>query len=257
MNNNIFDSKYARYYDIIYKDKDYPKECIYIEKLFKKFIGGHIEILDIACGTGNHLLPFINKGYAISGIDLSSAMIEAAKRKIPSGISSKIDLQVASMQNFRMKKRFDVIILMFSAINYLTEYRDLKKTIINIRTHLKPGGVFIFDFWNGFAVLDHYSIRRDKIAREGELSVRRISLTKLDIINHIAHVLFKCSVFQNNKLIDKFEEIHKVRFFFPREIKDILLDTGFKTIMMHPFLTYKNTIADKDWDVTVVAINPR
>jgi ubiquinone/menaquinone biosynthesis C-methylase UbiE len=54
---NCFEEKYAQYYDLIYKNKNYKKECDYLEKIFRKFLNKKPKtILDLACGTGSHAI---------------------------------------------------------------------------------------------------------------------------------------------------------------------------------------------------------
>jgi len=74
--------KYANYYDILYQDKDYKKECDFLEKIFEKYSKKRINsILDLGCGTGSHSLILAKRDYEVSGVDLSSQMINRARNK--------------------------------------------------------------------------------------------------------------------------------------------------------------------------------
>ena len=72
--------KYAKYYDLLYKDKDYYNETLYISKIIKKSTKGK-KILEIGCGTGSHAIELSKKGFQVCGIDNSKQMISAAKKK--------------------------------------------------------------------------------------------------------------------------------------------------------------------------------
>ncbi|MCM8765846.1 MAG: class I SAM-dependent methyltransferase, partial [Candidatus Omnitrophica bacterium] len=179
---NCFKQKYARYYDLIYKDKNYEEECDYLEEIFKKFLKRRPKtILDLACGTGGHAIPLSKRGYRVTGIDISEPMIKIAQEKAR---KEKLNIKFyqSKMQEFKLNKKFDCAIAMFSAIDYLTDYFELKRALENISQHLKKDGLFIFDFWNGFAVLDHYSPQRIKIIQDKKIKIKRIAKTKIDTI---------------------------------------------------------------------------
>lgn len=55
----VFGKEYTRAYDHLYQDKDYAKECDFIEAVFQKYSVGVKTILDLGCGTGGHALVFI------------------------------------------------------------------------------------------------------------------------------------------------------------------------------------------------------
>ena len=52
----------------------------------------HCKILDIGCGTGYLLLEFLQRGFEITGIDLSQEMIAALEEKIPDKLKTKATL---------------------------------------------------------------------------------------------------------------------------------------------------------------------
>ena len=73
---------YGKYYDIIYADKDYEKECDFLEEIFRNYSKIIPKtILDGGCGTGGHAIPLAERGYEVTGIDLSEEMINIAKEK--------------------------------------------------------------------------------------------------------------------------------------------------------------------------------
>ena len=75
----IFDG-YAKYYDLIYKNKNYVQESNYIHKILKLHSSKN-NILEIGCGTGMHAICLSKYNYKIFGIDISDKMIKIANRK--------------------------------------------------------------------------------------------------------------------------------------------------------------------------------
>jgi len=129
-----------RDYDLIYEWKDYKKEARKIHELIKKYkkISGN-KLLDIACGTGNHI-HYLKQYYEIIGIDLNKEMLKIAKRKFP-----KIKFIKADMINFDLKKKFDIVICLFGSICYMKTHNKLKKAITTFSKHLNPSGVLIIE----------------------------------------------------------------------------------------------------------------
>ncbi len=130
----------AKYYDLLYAWKPYEEESETIHDLIqknKKTSGS--EMLDVACGTGNHI-QFLKNHYKITGTDLNKDMLKVAKKKFP-----KLTFQQANMISFNLKKKFDVVTCLFSSVGYVKNYANLKKTIASFSKHLKIGGVLIIE----------------------------------------------------------------------------------------------------------------
>ncbi|OQY98985.1 MAG: hypothetical protein B6D35_10685 [Candidatus Brocadia sp. UTAMX2] len=150
---------YAKYYNLLYKDKDYQTEVHYIENLIKKYAKNKVEtILDIGCGTGNHDVLFAKRGYEIYGIDTSEEMINIAKSRIHN--LQNINFSVGNSESFTLDKKFDVVVSLFHVMSYQIKNESLYGSLKNAYHHLKADGLFIFDFWYGPAVLtDRPSVR--------------------------------------------------------------------------------------------------
>lgn len=248
----IFQS-YGKYYDIIYADKDYKKECDFLEKIFKNYSKFTPKtILDGGCGTGSHAILLAERGYEVTGIDLSEEMINIAKEKASKrGIN--INFNVMDLRELHLNKKFDACILMFAVIDYLTNNKDLLRALANIRKVLKNGSLFIFDFWYGPAVLTILPSIRVKKVKKGNLKVIRFAEPHLNTFHHICEVNYYFIVIKENLVIYEGEEKHIVRFYFPEEIKHYLEESNFQLIRFCPFLELDAQPSEKTWNVTAIA----
>jgi len=68
--------KYAQYYDLLYKDKDYRAETDYILSLIKEYQPKTSKILEFGAGSGIHGRILANAGFHVSGIERSQEMID-------------------------------------------------------------------------------------------------------------------------------------------------------------------------------------
>jgi len=137
-------SKSAQYYDEIYAsiDKDYAAEA----KKAHAFIQKHKQskgklLLDVACGTGFHA-SLLSKYYQVEGLDLDAKMLAVAKKKHPN-----IRFRQGDMTDFDLKRKFDVIVCLFSSIGYIKTKTRLQKAIKTMSRHLLPGGVLLIEPW--------------------------------------------------------------------------------------------------------------
>jgi len=251
---NLF-GQFAQYYDLLYEDKDYHQEAIYIDKLIKNFSNYekiNINILDLACGTGKHLFELYDMGYKVEGSDISLEMVEVVRNKCKLN-NIEIPLYNESFQTAeRIDKKYDVITALFSSINYIQNYNDFSITVKNIKKLLKKNGFFIFDFWNGNSVLKNYSPVRVKRAIKDDIEVIRVTDTTLNKITQIASLKFNFIIIKKNIIIHEFNETHQLRYFFPQEMVDLLLANNFDVIKRCPFMKENELISADDWNLTYV-----
>jgi SAM-dependent methyltransferase len=98
-------------------------------------------LLDVACGTGNTLVPMLERGYEASGVDVSHAMLAGAARK--SG--GRAELIAADMRGLPVLGEFDLVWCLGDALNYLDTQEELVATLDGLRRNLAPDGVVVFD----------------------------------------------------------------------------------------------------------------
>jgi len=245
--------KYSRYYDLIYYDKDYSQECDFIEQILRSYSPKPVKtILDGGCGTGGHAILLANKGYEIIGIDASEAMIERAREKVEK-LNLNLDFRVSDLCQFDLGIKFDACISMFATMSYITETENILRALTNIRRHIETDRLFIFDVWNGLAVLRQLPSVRTKIAEDKETKVIRIAQPELDAFNHLCRVHYHLLVTRDNSLIDDIEETHVIRYLFPQEITHYLKDSGFETLKICPFLNLNGRVDENTWNIAVIA----
>ncbi len=71
---SVFD-EYARYYDLLYRDKDYQAEADYVAGLIQRFNPKAQSILELGSGTGIHAALLAEKGFTVHGIERNAEML--------------------------------------------------------------------------------------------------------------------------------------------------------------------------------------
>lgn len=246
-------SRYGLYYDLLYQDKDYEKEVDFLEEIFRRHAQGPVSrLLDAGCGTGGHALPLARRGYRVVGVDASSVMVERAREKAQAA-ALDISFLTQDLAELRLKARFDLCISMFAIMNYVAAQGGLERALRRIREHLVDGGLFVFDCWNGLAVLRTLpSVRIKEVEGEG-LRVMRLAQPELDAPLHLCLVNFRLLVSREGKILEEVEETHRIRFLFPLEIAHYLEDAGFEVLSICPFLDLGGQADENAWNMTVIA----
>lgn len=251
--NPAFGDTYSSAYDQLYREKDYAGECDLVERLLARYAQGPVKsILDLGCGTGNHLVPLAQRGYAMTGADLSADMLAAARAK---AAAAKLDvgLHQGDVRSLRLGRTFDAALMMFAVLGYQTSNQDVVQTLETVRTHLRPGGIFIFDVWHGPAVLHERPSQRVKSIPTPDGRIIRISDGTLDTAKHQCKVQFDVIRIQNDRVVAQTQETHPMRYFFPLELQLFLETNGFELIHIGQFPNHDDKPDDKNWNVIAVA----
>src|SRR5690242_4552417 len=133
----------AAVYDLLYEaaGKDYAAEADELHSLIQAKCPGARSLLDVACGTGAHLLHLRGR-YQVAGVDLSPEMLEVARQRLPG-----VALTEADMRSFDLGRTFDAVTCLFSAVGCMHSTDELDDAIATMTRHLSPGGVVVIDGW--------------------------------------------------------------------------------------------------------------
>lgn len=222
---SIFNN-YARYYDILYRDKDYVGETKFIQQLIQTHAPNAQNILELGCGTGNHAVLLAKEGYQIHGVDLSQEMLQKADSRL-----SQLDPELASQLKFthgdirhlRLNQTFDVILSLFHVISYQTTNEDLLAAFTTVKEHLKPGGIFVFDIWYGPAVLTERPTVRVKRLEDEKILVTRIAEPVVHANENLVDVHYQVFIKdKNSSAVNELRETHRMRYLFKPEIELVL-----------------------------------
>lgn len=238
MNNNF--CAYSKYYDLLYKDKDYNSEVFYILNLISNYNLNAKSILELGSGTGIHGMLLKNHGYDVLGVELSKDMAEVAKNK-------GFECVVSDIVLFITEKRFDVVISLFHVISYITTNENLILLFNNANNHLNHNGIFIFDIWYSPAVYHQKPQLRLKKMEDSIIEITRIAKPVIEYNNNIVNVEF--TVIVKDKINSQFDELfesHPMRHFSYNEILLLAHISGFEVLKCEEFLT-GSELSEKTW----------
>jgi SAM-dependent methyltransferase len=205
---------YSRYYDLLYRDKDYAAEAAYIRALISEFHPEARDVLELGCGTGKHARLLAKSGLNVTGVDRSAEMIDAAQAE-----QAIVTIISGDARTVRLSQKFDVVLSLFHVVSYQATNDDVASMFETVATHLRDGGCFVFDVWYGPAVLRQLPQSRVKEMEDERFKVHRVAEPAVDFnqnwvdVNYSIHVTDKAS-----GQVERFEECHRMRYFFTPEI---------------------------------------
>lgn len=250
----VFDA-YAQYYDLLYRDKDYAGEAEYVAAHIRKQAPNAKRILELGCGTGAHAEHLARMGYTVHGVDMSEAMLaraDARKAALPPELASRLSFGLGDVRVVRTDETYDAVISLFHVMSYQTTNADLDAAIETALVHLKPGGLFLFDFWYGPAVLTQKPEVRVKRLADDEIKVTRIAEPVMFVNENAVDVNYQIlvEVIKSGKF-EQIQETHKMRYFFLPELTRLLDFRGLAMVEAGEWLT-DSPPGERSWGVFAV-----
>ncbi len=116
----------ASVYDRLMLHVDYCKWVDGLEYCWRQIESLPRTVLDAGCGTGNVLLPLVQRKYQVYGIDNSSDMLALCQNKL---IQDNLFARLMEMdiRQIKLPDKIDAAICLCDTLNYFTEERDLER----------------------------------------------------------------------------------------------------------------------------------
>jgi len=162
-----FDSPY---YHILYKHRDHEEARAFIDNLCLHFrFNMDHHILDLACGKGRHSIYLNQKGFRVTGIDLSPENIRYARKYA----NESLDFFEHDMRKVFREEEYDFILNLFTSFGYFDTKKENQQAISAAAAALKPGGHFLIDFLNPYCIIHNLVPSEEKLIDGIEFHVSR------------------------------------------------------------------------------------
>ena len=219
-----------RLYEIAF-EMNRKGEVDFLVHCFKRYARRSVRtVLDIACGTGPHLTRLAERGYRMTGLDLSRKNLDFLGERLASkGLAANLIL--GDMQDFALPQRVDAVICMQDSQGHLLTNEQLLAHFRNVVRVLRPGGLYVFDRYVTSSWVDP--------ARSWSWSRRRGSLIVRASFSALRNVNPVTQVFQERLVLEAIEngsrrvyrQTHLSRMVFPQELRALVdLAGGFRFV---------------------------
>lgn len=222
---------YARYYDLLYREKDYRSETAFVESLIRTHVPSAQRLLELGCGTGAHAVQLATRGFTVHGIDASTTMLERARARVSSltgAANELLSFEAGDIRTCQVDGTFDAAISLFHVISYQRTNEDLRAALGNARRHLRASGVLIFDCWYGPAVLTDRPTVRVRRLEDDQVEVLRVAEPTMCPNENVVEVNYEIIVTDKTSgSTERLREQHPMRYFFQPEIDMVARECGF------------------------------
>lgn len=132
--------------------------------------------LDLCCGPGRHAVALARRGFVVTGVDRSDALLARGRAH---AADCRVDVEFVreDMRSFVRPASFDLAVNLFTSFGYFEDSGDEVRVLRNVFESLRPGGAFVIDVM-GKEVLARicqptYSVMK----ADGTLVVARVEIT--------------------------------------------------------------------------------
>ncbi len=241
----------APFYDSVNADIDYTAWAEFIKKIIEKNEKIKSElVLDLGCGTGRMTLELARLGYDMTGVDISTEMLDIARENAENqGFADKTLLLCQDMRKFELYGTVDVTVSCLDTVNHLTDTRSIESCFDLVHNYLMPDGLFIFDI-NGKRKFETVYSDKSYVMEEGsDLCVWQ---NFYNAKNHICD--FYITLFsedEDGKYV-RYDDLQREKMYTLRSMKNILKKTGFEFIGAYSDFDF-NPATDDDDRIYIVA----
>lgn len=219
-------SEYAKFYDLLYRMKDYKFE---FDNILKRIPVNEIDnVLELGCGTGTYSVIAAEYFENVSAVDLSQDMIKLAELK---NNRSNISYSVSDLCKVEFSEKFDLIFSLFHVFSYLTSIDSLKEAIEAASKHMKVGSFLCFDVWSsaGFVSNKLETRRKEAMDRDGSRIIR-YSYSNHNPKEETVLVNFDFVVLEKTETPKFFQEQHLMKYWSKETICNVADDFGLSLV---------------------------
>lgn len=207
---------------------NYADVPYFIEHLSQ--IGGRI--LEAMVGTGRLLIPLLEEGLTVEGIDTSSQMLAACKRNCGVRGLHPI-LYQGEIETLEIPGKFNAIVVTFGSFRLLERSAAIA-ALQAFAKHLEPNGRIFIDLALPVESLKDEHIvkqRNPAVCPDGAIILMQTSV-RIDWIEQVEHTWIRYEKWQDGKLIDTELQHLPLHWFGRDEFIMCLRDNGYTDVRL-------------------------
>lgn len=220
-------------YEILHKTPPEDELQFYLSYAKK-----NMKILEPLCGSGRFLIPFLERGFDISGMDLTEEMLAKLKQKAPDAKVIQKDII-----EYSTEEKFNYIFIPSGSVSLFTDINLCKKFLRKIKDLLTPKGNFVFavdTIFDRCTDDSDYKVNISVKTKEG----LNLILKEKNYYDDKSQTQFSPSIYElynNTELLRIENRDFQTHLYRLGEMEQYLKECGFNTILTYS--SYKKEIA--------------
>ncbi len=189
-------------------------------------------LLEAMCGSGRLLVPLVQAGYRVTGIDTSAEMIEIAQEQLAAAdLSHAAQLAVADICANINGGPYALAIVALNSFMHLTSANAQLTALANLHAALKPGGLLALDLFNPnprlLAEYDNELVFDKQFNMPDGAVVQKFVAQQIDAAAQINYVSFFYDEMGADGLLRRHTTQFPMRWIYRNELEHLLARAGF------------------------------
>jgi SAM-dependent methyltransferase len=226
----VYSGLAAETYDLWFGDEPFWDQVFFFESI----TGNGGASLELACGTGRLLVPFLRCGLDVEGTDASREMLDICRRKAAAhGVTPVVHQQL--MQELAVARRFRTIYIPAQSFQIVANRREAMQVLVRCREHLENGGELIVTLgqtWNDAGADGQERIVRSVTRDDGSIA-RVLSSARMFRLERIQELRVRFEIVSNDLITASLTwPTARLRWYEPDEFTSMLRRAGFASVQM-------------------------
>jgi SAM-dependent methyltransferase len=226
----------AEYYDLLFGEVDFEEYQFY--RSWLQQLPG--QALEIGCGTGRLLIPYLQEGFQIHGLDNAPSMLKLCKQQAEKlGLAPQLYPQsLESIDTLMLPLRYTTIYIPSCVFMYISSPEQAERTLEQLYHSLASKGQLLISLYipNMPYELSHaglWKLRCQTDQKENNHQVICSESSNYEPFQQLHRKLYKYELYHENRLIKTEITNHVVRWYGPYEITSMLKQAGFIDIKLY------------------------
>lgn len=227
-----FYDRVARYYDA---ENEHMVQDLELYSALAEAQGA--PVLEVGCGTGRVTFHLAGAGFAVTGVDLSAAMLERARRKAAgrADLNDMVSFIQADAAQAAYPDRYPLIVLPYNTMMHFHTTEAQLRLVRHLSAHLAEGGLMVIDLPNAgesFATAEDSAVtlERSFVLPESRHLVMQQSVSRLDRTAQMQSVTWLYDEISAAGTLTRTIAPVLLRYVFPAELDLLLMVCGLQRV---------------------------
>jgi SAM-dependent methyltransferase len=181
-------------------------------------------VLDLCCGSGRHSVALAQKRFAVTAVDRTPYLLNRARAHAAES-AADIEFVLQDMREFRRPVAFDLAVNLFTSFGYFETAAEELRVLANVHASLREGGVLVMEMLGKEYLAANYVPARCTDFADGTVLLQRAKIRDEWTRCFSDWTIIQAGQARNYKF-DHF-------VYSGRELKDLLLRTGFSEVRLY------------------------